>query len=340
MKYKIVGLLVGLCFSITGFTANIGASKNQILTFKTVQQARKYCPNVNSIKFTPGQPALGVFRKIAYLTGTFSSNKGGFLFMNNGALGTCQIGTHKPHAYSTQEDRIQAKKAGATICNLIVAPAVSKDNAIIKNVEFTRIKGNYGSRDKSVIHCNYKYQGGKIDPDTAKPIEGLLVLTSQPIQTQKQDPQKTLQQTMQIPLNQPNMKSVALLVWANEAAVSVFSYDFVTYRKSLQDASDYFTPDGWKAFMKSLKESRNLERVKSKKLVVSAVATGAPIILSQGIKGKKYTWTVQIPILVTYQSATELKNQNLVVTILISRTQKNIGKRGVGIVQFIGTPKK
>lgn len=180
MKYKIVGLLVGLCFSITGFTASMGTSKDQIFTFKTIQQAQKYCPSVNSIKFTPGQPALGGFRKIAYLTGTFSSNKGGVMFMMNyGTLGTCQVGTPHPTAYATQKDRIQAKKSGATLCNLITAPAVSKDNAIIKNVEFTRIKGNYGSRDKNVTHCNYKYQSGKIDPDTAKLWQGRLILTSQ-----------------------------------------------------------------------------------------------------------------------------------------------------------------
>jgi len=184
VNYKIVGLLVGLCFSITGFTANMGVPKNQILTFKTVQQAQKYCPSVNSIKFVPDQPALGVFHKIAYLTGTFSSNKGGVKFMNSGALGTCQVGTLNPQAYSNQEDRIQDKKSGATLCNLIIAPAVSKDNAMVQHVEFTRFKGNYGSRDKSVIHCNYKYQGGKIDPDTAKPWKGGLILTSQPIAKQ------------------------------------------------------------------------------------------------------------------------------------------------------------
>lgn len=157
---------------------------------------------------------------------------------------------------------------------------------------------------------------------------------------QKPELQKMQHQTSQIPLNQPNMNSVALLVWANEAAVSTYSYNFVTYRKSLQDASDYFTQKGWKAFMNALKESRILDNVISKKLVVSAVATGAPIILTQGIIRKKYTWKVQIPMLVTYQSATQLKKQSLVVTMLISRTQKNIGNRSIGIYQFIATPKK
>jgi len=101
--------------------------------------------------------------------------------MNNSILGTCPVGTPNPTAYASQEDRIQAKKSGTTLCNLIPAPRVSKDNAIIQNVGFTRIKGNYGSRNESVIHCNYKYQGGKLDSGTGKSLEGQVVLTSQPI---------------------------------------------------------------------------------------------------------------------------------------------------------------
>ena len=77
-------------------------------------------------------------------------------------------------------------------------------------------------------------------------------------------------------LDIPVVSASALLQWANQAAVAAFSYNFANYRQALQDASEYFTPEGWKDFQAALESSNNLNAVITKKLVVSAVATGAP----------------------------------------------------------------
>src|SRR5262245_58488610 len=82
-----------------------------------------------------------------------------------------------------------------------------------------------------------------------------------------------------IPLDRPNLSTSALLQWANSAAVAAFTYNFVNYRQELQAASEFFTPEGWQAFIQSLQQSNNLSAVIAKKLVVSAVATGAPVVL-------------------------------------------------------------
>lgn len=144
----------------------------------------------------------------------------------------------------------------------------------------------------------------------------------------------------QIPLNQPNMSAVDLMVLANQAAVSAFTYNFVNYRRQLADASNYFTPDGWQAFQSALDQSGNLKQVIAKKLVVSAVATGAPIILRQGLLNSRYSWKVEIPLLVSYQSANEVSQHHLIVTMVLQRTQKYVGHNGVGIQQFMAHPSK
>ena len=78
--------------------------------------------------------------------------------------------------------------------------------------------------------------------------------------------------------------------------------------------------------------------VKAKKLIVSAVATKAPVILQKGLLNGVYAWRVQMPLLVTYQSANEFSQQNNVVTILISRVPTLNSPRGIGIAQFIVGP--
>jgi intracellular multiplication protein IcmL len=138
-----------------------------------------------------------------------------------------------------------------------------------------------------------------------------------------------------VPLDQPNISQAALLQWANTAAISAYTYNFVNYRQALQDAQAYFTPDGWSAFMGALNSSNNLTAVIAKKLVVSAVATGAPVILQQGILGGIYAWRVQMPMLITYQSASQFSRQSIIVTMLVTRVSTLNSPQGIGIAQFV-----
>lgn len=139
-----------------------------------------------------------------------------------------------------------------------------------------------------------------------------------------------------IPLNQPNLKSNALLQWATEAGTAAYTFNFVNYRKALQDVRQYFTKRGYENFLKALTDSRNLEAVKSKKLVVSAVPTGAPVILKEGATSNgRYAWQVQFPMLLTYQSASDSIRQNIIVTMLITRIPTLESEKGVGIASFV-----
>jgi intracellular multiplication protein IcmL len=140
------------------------------------------------------------------------------------------------------------------------------------------------------------------------------------------------------PLNEPNQSDSAVLQWANQAAIAAFTYNFVNYRDELQVSSGFFTPEGWTQFLNALKQSNNLDAVKAKKLIVSAVATRAPIILQKGLLNGRYSWRVQMPILVTYQSASEFTQQNNVVTMLITRVSTLNSPRGIGIAQFVVGP--
>lgn len=140
------------------------------------------------------------------------------------------------------------------------------------------------------------------------------------------------------PLNEPNQSDSAVLQWANQAAIAAFTYNFVNYRDELQSSSGFFTAAGWDQFLNALQQSNNLDAVKAKKLIVSAVATRAPIILQKGILNGNYSWRVQMPILVTYQSASEFTQQNNVVTMLITRVSTLNSPRGIGISQFVVGP--
>lgn len=141
-----------------------------------------------------------------------------------------------------------------------------------------------------------------------------------------------------VALTEPNQSDSSVLQWANQATVAAFTYNFVNYRDELRAASGFFTGEGWQQFITSLEQSNNLDAVKAKKLIVSAVATGAPVILQKGLLNGIYAWRIQLPILVTYQSASEFTQQNLVVTLLVTRVSTLNSPKGIGISQFVAGP--
>lgn len=140
------------------------------------------------------------------------------------------------------------------------------------------------------------------------------------------------------PLSSPIVSQEQLLQWANQAAISVYNYSFVNYRKELQEASDYFTPEGWKSFEDALTRSSNLETVIKKKLVSSAVATGAPVVEKRGILNGRYTWRISMPLLITYESASDVIQQSLIVTMNIVRVPVINTPKGIAIAQFFARP--
>lgn len=137
------------------------------------------------------------------------------------------------------------------------------------------------------------------------------------------------------PLNQPNMSDHAVLQWTSKAITSLYSYDFQNYRESFQNDKQYFTDQGWRAFLNGLKQSGNLKTVKKQKLTVQAVPESAPVVVRKGVHNGIYSWRIQMPIVVTYRSLNQEYTQHLLVTVLVQRLSTLSSKHGIGIAQIV-----
>lgn len=139
------------------------------------------------------------------------------------------------------------------------------------------------------------------------------------------------------PLSEAMLSPSELLQWTHRAAIAAYTYNFVNYRDAMQQLQNQFTPAGWRYYENALKISRTLEMVIAKKLVVSAVATGTPVILDQAVVNGVYAWKVQIPLLVTYQSPNEQTQQSMIITIIVSRVPTVDMPKGIAIVSFVSS---
>ncbi|NKC23480.1 type IVB secretion system apparatus protein IcmL/DotI [Ochrobactrum oryzae] len=139
-----------------------------------------------------------------------------------------------------------------------------------------------------------------------------------------------------IPLDQPHLSAAEIATYAAEAVTRSFTYSFATYQQDFQDAQQYFTkPQGWNSFVDAVQKSGTLELVKNRRLNTTAIAQRAVIVRQyNGV----YEWIVQMPVRVTYQSASEVTGQNLMVTITLQRLQSYEHPRGAAISRFLAAP--
>lgn len=141
-----------------------------------------------------------------------------------------------------------------------------------------------------------------------------------------------------IPLNYPYQPTDFVLAWAVKAVKQIYSLDFVTWRKSIQDAEVYFTPKGYFDFMIALKESSNIQALIQRKQVVSASITSNPQLLRQGQiqSDLPYSWDLQIPVTVTYQNSNdEVITQVGVINMRVERESTLRHPEGLAIAQLV-----
>lgn len=120
---------------------------------------------------------------------------------------------------------------------------------------------------------------------------------------------------------QPDGEQALVLYWAKLAAEFMFDYDYVHFRKVIQDSARYFTPKGHKRFIEALVSSKNLETVKARSAIVVPTVTGPVRLLGTRMVKGHYVWDLRLPIQLKYESVeyAEPLVQNLVATMSVAR---------------------
>ena len=136
-------------------------------------------------------------------------------------------------------------------------------------------------------------------------------------------------------LSDPMLSNDKVLQWSTVAARKAFALDFLHWREQLQDASNYFTPDGWKYFLTALQQTNNLKTLADLKMVSDATITGAPELLENSVLDGHYAWKIQLPLMVTYQNAERTIPQPTLVTMIVIRMPVEENPDGVAINNFI-----
>ena len=138
-----------------------------------------------------------------------------------------------------------------------------------------------------------------------------------------------------VAISQPFLKKGEVTNFAVEAITAAFTMDYKNWRKDLDDASIYFQrPEGWDNFLNAIQTSGTLDFIRNRKLISDAVANGASI-LSQGIdENGRYSWTVQIPLKISFESQNQRSSESMTAEVIVSRLPVWESSAAVGITRI------
>ena len=142
-----------------------------------------------------------------------------------------------------------------------------------------------------------------------------------------------------VAVSEPFLTDGQITNFAVEAVTRAMTIDFANWRNDLKSAARYFErPTGWNAFLDAIQASGMLEYIRERRLVSSVVANGAAITDSGLDNHKRHTWTIQIPLTVTYESSSETVRDHLLAEVVVVRLPTWESPEAVGIIRILVRP--
>lgn len=138
-----------------------------------------------------------------------------------------------------------------------------------------------------------------------------------------------------VSLDTPNLSAPAIVSWSAQAASETMTFGFHDYRRRLQEASRHFTRRGWESFTKALQTSGIIDTITQNRQVLTAVPSGAPTLVSEGVVNGRYEWQIEVPMLMSYEFGSGSKQSSMTLRLLVVRVPQLENPNGIGIEQWI-----
>ncbi|MDE0254115.1 MAG: type IVB secretion system apparatus protein IcmL/DotI [Rhodospirillaceae bacterium] len=143
-----------------------------------------------------------------------------------------------------------------------------------------------------------------------------------------------------VPLGEPHLADSQVVNFAVDAITRAFSIDFANYRRELSDINPFFTEAGYRAFLAELDRSGTLDLIRGRRMTSAAVANGG-VVVAKGLAGSgRYVWRIEIPLTVTYQSASERQVQKTTYLAEVERVPTWTTDWGVAVSRIVGQQRR
>lgn len=139
------------------------------------------------------------------------------------------------------------------------------------------------------------------------------------------------------PLDKPDLTNAAMLNLVNEAVNLAFTFNYSNVKNHVNLLRPYLDDRGIKTYLQAMQDDSIMRQVIPKQLIVSAKATKAPQIIREGVFKGRYTWRVQMPLMVYYENSEAIQRQELNIDIIVWRVPEIVSPNGIKITSFRST---
>lgn len=144
---------------------------------------------------------------------------------------------------------------------------------------------------------------------------------------------KEPQQIITLPVPHQSLKNVS--GWLLTALNTIYGVGFDNIDQKIEDASYYFTPEGYSSYLKALESSGFKADIIRKKLKITLLATQDPVLINGGSVGELEFWRLRVPVLISYLGGKEIVTSQKMIEVLIVRVPAYKNEKGLAISEFI-----
>jgi hypothetical protein len=131
---------------------------------------------------------------------------------------------------------------------------------------------------------------------------------------------------------EPPLARANLVNWASRVISQALSLDYLNWRQTLENLRESFSPEGYAEFVASLERSGHIKRIETEKLLLSCELTGAPVILATRGQGEDLTWTLEAPLVISFQNSQGIAtSQKFLAEVVAHRVPTSRRPQGVEI---------
>lgn len=123
--------------------------------------------------------------------------------------------------------------------------------------------------------------------------------------------------------------------WLLTALNTIYGVGFDNIDQKIDDASYYFTADGYSSYLKAIETSGFKEDIIKKKLKITLLAMQNPVLINGGSVGDLEFWRLRVPVLISYLGGKEIVTAQKMIEVLVVRVPAYKNEKGLAISEFI-----
>lgn len=134
-----------------------------------------------------------------------------------------------------------------------------------------------------------------------------------------------------VDLGDPNVNNASLLAWASRAASDIMTFGFNDIAERFAHSRNYFSQEGWESFSEAMAKSGLLRNITTVQQIVTSIPRDVPVLIGATMRKGKYTWVVDVPLVMTIRAGSASASQLVSVRMYIVKMPTTQNPTGIGI---------